>query len=82
MVCAYKRDVPDNEKIRYYCTCTYILLCVCVPADDQSADLRIPFLSYSEGMHLTAYICSVSSPSTFIAQPYGSQLVNFMHELR
>ena len=50
--------------------------------DISCADIQIPFLQYSEGMHLTAYICSVSSPSTFVAQPYGSQLVNLMHELR
>ena len=43
---------------------------------------RVPFLHYSEGMHLTAYVTSVSSPTTFVAQPYGSQLVNLMHELR
>ena len=54
----------------------------CMHVDDRCTEVQIPFLRYSEGMHLTAYICSVSCPSAFIAQPYGSQLVNFMHELR
>ena len=49
---------------------------------DSGIEVKIPFLPYSDGLHITAYICSVSSPASFTAQPYGPQLVNFMHELR
>ena len=60
----------------------HCVLRTCLYVGDQSTEVQIPFLQYSEGMHLTAYVCSVSCPSSFIAQPYDSQLVNFMHELR
>ena len=51
-------------------------------SDRDCENVQMPYLHFCEEMHLTAYVSGISSPSSFIAQPYGSQLVDLMHELK